>query len=61
MRKRGRGVLNEREERATKITHIDEDRRTMEAARSILFARLGKQRAVKTGRWTREELYADGA
>jgi len=39
-----------------KIMPVVEDERTAEAARSALFARLRRERAVKAGRWTREEL-----
>ena len=42
-----------------KIMPVVEDERTAEAARSALFARLRRERAVKAGRWTREELYDD--
>lgn len=42
-----------------KITPIIEDNRAAEAARAALFARLRKERVVKAGRWTRDELYDD--
>lgn len=44
---------------AAKITPLTEDVRTVERARSTLFNRLRKQRAVDVGRWTRDELYDD--
>jgi len=40
-----------------KITPIVGDERAAEAARSALFARLKRERVVKAGRWTRDELY----
>lgn len=40
-----------------RITPFTEDVRTMDKARSALFARLRKERAVDVGRWTRDELY----
>jgi prevent-host-death family protein len=43
----------------TKITPIVDDERAADAARSALFARLRKERAVQIGRWTRDELYDD--
>ena len=42
-----------------KIAPLTEDARTMEKARSALFVRLRKERAVDIGRWTRDELYDD--
>ena len=42
-----------------KITPIVDDERAAEGARSALFARLRKERAVNVGRWTRDELYDD--
>lgn len=42
-----------------KIAPVVEDERAAEAARSALFARLRAERAVKIGRWTRDELYDD--
>jgi prevent-host-death family protein len=40
-----------------KITPVVEHDRATEGARSALFARLRTERAVKAGRWTRDELY----
>ncbi len=40
-----------------KITPIVEGDQAGAAARSALFARLRKERIVKVGRWTRDELY----
>ncbi|MBI4907815.1 MAG: type II toxin-antitoxin system Phd/YefM family antitoxin [Acidobacteria bacterium] len=40
-----------------KLVPFAEDDRVAENARSILFARLRKQRVVKVGPWTRDELY----
>jgi prevent-host-death family protein len=42
-----------------KIMPVVEDERAAEGARSALFARLRRERPVKVGRWTREELYDD--
>jgi len=42
-----------------RITPIAEDERAEAGARSALFARLRKERVVKSGRWTRDELYDD--
>jgi len=42
-----------------RVAPIAEGRQAAEAARSALLARLRKQRAVKIGRWTRDELYDD--
>jgi prevent-host-death family protein len=42
-----------------KIVPISDDERATEAARSVLFSRLRTERAVKVGRWTRDELYDD--
>ncbi len=42
-----------------RISPVVEDNRPAEAARSALFARLRRERVVKGGRWTRDELYDD--
>jgi prevent-host-death family protein len=42
-----------------KITPVAGDDRAAEGARSALFARLKRERVVKSGRWTRDELYDD--
>ena len=42
-----------------RISPIVEDDGVRAVARSALFARLRKERVVKTGRWTRDELYDD--
>jgi prevent-host-death family protein len=44
-----------------RITPFVDDERTAEGARSALFARLRKERAVNAGRWTRDELYDDAS
>jgi prevent-host-death family protein len=41
-----------------KIIPIEADR-SGEGARTALFARLRRERVVKAGRWTREDLYDD--
>ena len=42
-----------------KITPIVDDERAAAGARSALFTRLRKERAVNVGRWKRDELYDD--
>jgi prevent-host-death family protein len=42
-----------------KISPVIEDDQVAEGARSALFTRLRKERAVNAGRWTRDELYDD--
>ena len=42
-----------------KISPVVEDDRVAEVARSALFARLRRERAVNAGRWSRKELYDD--
>ncbi len=42
-----------------RISPMVEDNLVAEGARSVLFARLSRERAVNAGRWTREELYDD--
>ena len=41
-----------------RITPVGDDR-AAEGARAALFARLKRERAVKSGHWTRDELYDD--
>ncbi|HEY1341735.1 MAG TPA: type II toxin-antitoxin system prevent-host-death family antitoxin [Bryobacteraceae bacterium] len=58
--KKGRSVVVTSHGKAVaKITPIVEDERAAEGARAALFARLRTERAVKAGRWTRNELYDD--
>ena len=42
-----------------KLSPVTEDDRSAERARSLLFARLRKERVVNVGRWKRDELYDD--
>jgi prevent-host-death family protein len=42
-----------------RITPASGDDRAAEGARSALFARLKRERVVKSGRWTRDDLYDD--
>lgn len=42
-----------------KIMPAGEDDRAAAGARSVLFERLRRERVVKAGRWTRDELYDD--
>ena len=58
--KQGRSVIvTSHGKSVAKITPVAEGDRTSEKARSTLFSRLRKQRAVDAGRWTRQELYDD--
>jgi prevent-host-death family protein len=58
--KNGRSVIvTSHGKPVAKITPVVEDRRTEEATRSALLARLRSQRAVNVGRWKRDELYDD--
>jgi prevent-host-death family protein len=42
-----------------KISPVVDDNRAADGARSALFARLRRERAVNAPRWTRDELYDD--
>jgi prevent-host-death family protein len=42
-----------------KVSPIVEDNRAVDGARSVLLARLRRERVVNAGRWTRDELYDD--
>lgn len=44
-----------------KLVPVGEDERTVAGARAALFERLRTERAVKVGRWTRDQLYDDDA
>jgi prevent-host-death family protein len=58
--KKGRSVIvTSHGKPVAKITPVVEDERAMRGARSALFARLQRERAVNIGRWTRDELYDD--
>jgi prevent-host-death family protein len=58
--KQGRSVVvTSHGKPVAKITPVAEDDRAAGAARSALFARLRRERVVKAGRWTRDELYDD--
>jgi prevent-host-death family protein len=58
--KKGRSVVvTSHGKPVAKIMPIVEDERAAEVARSTLFARLRRERVVKAGRWTRDELYDD--
>jgi len=59
-REKGRSVVvTSHGKPVAKIMPIVEDERAAEVARSTLFARLRRERVVKAGRWTRDELYDD--
>ena len=59
--KQGRSVVvTSHGKPVARIAPFTEEARTAEAARSVLFARLKKERVVKAGRWTRDELYGGG-
>lgn len=56
--KKGRSVIvTSHGKPVAKLVPIVEDERALAGARSALFARLRRERAVKAGRWTRDELY----
>jgi prevent-host-death family protein len=58
--KKGRSVIvTSHGKLVAKITPAVEDERAAAQARSVLFARLRKERVVNIGRWTRDELYDD--
>lgn len=60
--KKGRSVVvTSHGKPVAKISPVVEDNRTAEGARSALFARLRRERAVNSGRWTRDELYDDAS
>jgi len=56
--KKGRSVVvTSHGKPVAKIIPVAKDEPVAAAARSALFARLRKERVVKIGRWTRNELY----
>ena len=57
VRNGGSVVVTSHGKAVAKITPVAEDERMAESARATLFSRLRKERAVKVGRWTRDELY----
>ena len=58
--KKGRSVIvTSHGKPVAKIIPVAEDERANEGARAALFTRLRTERAVKAGRWTRDELYDD--
>jgi prevent-host-death family protein len=58
--KKGRSVVvTSHGKPVAKISPVVEDNRVAEGARSALFARLRREKAVNAGRWTRDELYDD--
>ncbi len=58
--KKGRSVIVTSHGRpVARISPVVEDERAAAAARSALFARLRRERAVNVGRWTRDDLYND--
>ena len=60
--KKGRSVVvTSHGKPVAKISPVVEDNRVAEGARSALFARLRRERAVNAGRWTRDELYDDAS
>jgi prevent-host-death family protein len=57
---KGRGVVvTSHGKPVARITPVAANDRAAEGARSALFARLRKERVVKSGAWTRDELYDD--
>ena len=58
--KKGRSVVvTSHGKPVAKISPVVENDRAAEGARSALFTRLRRERAVNAGRWTRAELYDD--
>jgi prevent-host-death family protein len=58
--KKGRSVIvTSHGKPVAKISPLAEDERAAAVARSVLFARLRRERVVNAGRWTRDELYDD--
>jgi prevent-host-death family protein len=58
--KKGRSVVvTSHGKPVAKISPVVEDNRAAEGARSVLFARLRRERVVNAGRWTRDQLYDD--
>lgn len=58
--RRGRSVLvTSHGKPVARIVPVAEDERTLESARSTLLARLRRERVVRIGRWTREDMYED--
>ena len=56
--KKGRSVVvTSHGKPVAKISPVVEDDLAAEGARSALFTRLRRERAVNAGRWTRDELY----
>ncbi len=56
--KKGRSVVvTSHGKPVAKISPVVEDDRAAEGARAALFTRLRRERVVKAGRWTRDELY----
>jgi len=59
VKKAGNVVVTSHGRPVARITPVVEDDRAARGARLALFARLRRERVVKTGRWTRDELYDD--
>ena len=59
VKKGGSVVVTSHGRQVARISPVVENERAAASARSILFARLRTERAVKAGRWTRDELYDD--
>jgi prevent-host-death family protein len=59
VKKGGSVIVTSHGKPVAKISPIAEDEQILGKARSALFARLRKQRAIDAGRWTRDELYED--
>ena len=58
--RKGQGVVvTSHGKPVARITPVAGDDRVAEGARSALFARLKRERVVKSGHWTRDELYDD--
>jgi len=59
VKKGGSVVVTSHGKPVAKISPVVEDDLAAERARSVLFARLRRERVVNAGRWTRDELYDD--
>lgn len=58
--KTGRSVLvTSHGKPVARIVPVKGEERAVKGARAALFARLRTERAVRSGRWTRDELYDD--
>lgn len=59
VKKGGSVIVTSHGKPVARITPFAADEHSAGKARSALFSRLRKQRAIDVGRWTRDELYDD--